>query len=320
MKTKTKVITIIGPTAVGKTKTGIELAKVLDGEVISGDSMQIYRGMDIGTAKVTKEEMEGIPHHLIDIKDPNETFSVAEFQALVTDLIEDITKRGKIPIIVGGTGLYIQSVLFDYNFSDTASNKQYREQMEKRISEEGIDAVYKELEKVDPDSARKIHPNNTRRVIRALEVYHETGLTLTEYQDKQLLESPYHYIIIGLTMERTLLYDRINKRVDQMIDQGLIAEVKKLYDANFRNCQSTQAIGYKEIYDYFDGRIPLEESIELLKRNSRRYAKRQLTWFRNKMNVSWFDMSSAVSSSEKFQEKIQEILSEIAGKLQLRAK
>ncbi|WP_458413823.1 tRNA (adenosine(37)-N6)-dimethylallyltransferase MiaA [Schinkia sp. CFF1] len=314
------VIAIIGPTAVGKTKMSIELAHALDGEIISGDSMQIYRGMDIGTAKVTKTEMQGIPHYLIDIKDPREDFSVAEFQGLAMELIEEISQRGKVPIIAGGTGLYIQAVLFNYNFSVAESNPEYRLFLEKRIEAEGIEGVYHELTLIDPESCERIHPNNVRRVIRALEVYHETGLTMSEYLKEQESDSPYDHQIIGLTMERELLYERINKRVDMMVENGLLEEVQKLYNAGIKDCQSIQAIGYKEIYDYFSGKTTKEESIELLKRNSRRYAKRQLTWFRNKMDVAWFDMSEAVGSAQMFEQKKKEILDLVAGKLRLKAK
>ncbi|HHW38960.1 MAG TPA: tRNA (adenosine(37)-N6)-dimethylallyltransferase MiaA [Bacillales bacterium] len=317
---KKKVIAIIGPTAVGKTKTSIELAKALDGEIISGDSMQIYRGMDIGTAKVTEEEKQGIPHYLIDIKDPVEEFSVAEFQGLAATLIAEISSRGNTPIIVGGTGLYIQSILYNYNFSVAESNPEYRLFLEKRIEIEGIDGVYNELRMIDPKSCDRIHPNNVRRVIRALEVYHKTGLTMTEYLQEQESEPLYDHQIIGLTMERSLLYERINKRVDRMVNHGLIEEVRALYEAGIKDCQSIQAIGYKELYDYFNGKVSKKEAIELLKRNSRRYAKRQLTWFRNKMDVEWFDMSEAVLDATIFEQKIQEILNLVAGKLQFKAK
>lgn len=317
---KKKVIAIIGPTAVGKTKLSIELAKSLDGEIISGDSMQIYRGMDIGTAKVTKAEMQGIPHYLIDIKDPAEDFSVAEFHASAGELIDEISERGKVPIIAGGTGLYIQSVLYNYNFSAAESNPEYRLFLEKRVEAEGIDNIYKELMMIDPESSERIHPNNIRRVIRALEVYHETGLTMTEYLKEQEREAPFNHLIIGLTMERELLYDRINKRVNMMMSQGLLDEVKSLYEAGIKDCQSIQAIGYKELYDYFAGKVTIEEAVELLKRNSRRYAKRQLTWFRNKMDVEWFDMTNAVADPMIFEGKIEEILKLVAGKLQLKAK
>lgn len=309
---------LIGPTAVGKTKLSIELAKKYNGEIISGDSMQIYKEMDIGTAKITNSEMEGIPHHLIDIKEPDEGFSVAEFQELVRGEISEITARGKLPIIVGGTGLYIQSVIYDYQFSDAPSDESVRKELEARAAIEGNESLHLELRQVDPISADKIHPNNIRRVIRALEVYHCTGKTISEYQDKQDPELMYETVIIGLTMEREILYERINKRVDLMIEEGLLSEVEKLYNRGLKDCQSIQAIGYKEIYEFFENRITLERAIEQLKQNSRRYAKRQLTWFRNKMNVNWFDMSEAADSSN-FQKKLAEISAHIEGKLQIKS-
>ncbi|WP_240482285.1 tRNA (adenosine(37)-N6)-dimethylallyltransferase MiaA [Fictibacillus enclensis] len=300
---KERLIVIVGPTAVGKTKTGIELAKALNGEVISGDSMQIYRGMDIGTAKISKDEMEGIPHHLIDIKDPCDSFSAAEFQDRAKTCITDINKRGKLPIIVGGTGLYIRSVTHKYMFSTASGDEHYREKLEDLHSEKGADWLYAILQEKDPESATRIHPNNVRRVIRALEIYHVTGKTMTETlkEQEQSQESPYDLRLIGLSMERSLLYKRINERVDQMMSQGLLAEAERLYREGVRDCQSVQAIGYKEIYEYLDGRMTLEEAVELLKRNSRRYAKRQYTWFRNQMDVQWFDMS-ALNFYEKFNE------------------
>ncbi|RXY99194.1 tRNA (adenosine(37)-N6)-dimethylallyltransferase MiaA [Fictibacillus sp. S7] len=300
---KERLIVIVGPTAVGKTKTGIELAKALNGEVISGDSMQIYRGMDIGTAKISKDEMEGIPHHLIDIKDPCDSFSAAEFQDRAKTCITDINKRGKLPIIVGGTGLYIRSVTHKYMFSTASGDEHYRKKLEDLHSEKGADWLYAILQEKDPESATRIHPNNVRRVIRALEIYHVTGKTMTETlkEQEQSQESPYDLRLIGLSMERSLLYKRINERVDQMMSQGLLAEAERLYREGVRDCQSVQAIGYKEIYEYLDGRMTLEEAVELLKRNSRRYAKRQYTWFRNQMDVQWFDMS-ALNFYEKFNE------------------
>lgn len=318
LKNKEKLVVLIGPTAVGKTRLSIELAKKYNGEIISGDSMQIYKEMDIGTAKIKHHEMEGIPHHLIDIKEPDEGFSVAEFQELVREKISEITVRGKLPIIVGGTGLYIQSVIYDYQFSDAPSDEAIRKELEKRAALEGNEKLHFELQQVDPRSAEKIHPNNIRRVIRALEVYHFTGKTISEYQDKQDPELIYETVIIGLTMDREILYERINKRVDLMIDEGLLSEVEKFYNRGLNDCQSIQAIGYKELYEYFDTHMTLEEAIEQLKQNSRRYAKRQLTWFRNKMNVSWFDMSEAADSSI-FQKKLAEISAHIEGKLQIKS-
>lgn len=318
LSNKEKLAVLIGPTAVGKTKLSIELAKRLNGKIISGDSMQIYRGMDIGTAKIKKEEMEGIPHYLIDIKDPDESFSVAEFQELVREKISEISSRGSLPMIVGGTGLYIQSVIYDYQFSDAPSDDEFRKKLEQKAAIKGNDALFQELKKIDPVSAEKIHPNNIRRVIRALEIYYCTGKTMSEYQRKQDPKILYQTAIVGLTMERDQLYDRINKRVDMMIAEGLVEEAERFFRAGLRNCQSIQAIGYKELYDYFDGRISLEEAVENLKQNSRRYAKRQLTWFRNKMNVEWFDMTG-VDDSTKLAKKIDEISDYIEGKLKIKS-
>jgi tRNA dimethylallyltransferase len=315
LDSKQKLLVIIGPTAVGKTKLSIEMAKRYNGEIISGDSMQIYRGMDIGTAKITKDEMDGIPHHLIDIKEPDENFSVAEFQLLVRAKIDEIAKKGKLPIIAGGTGLYIQSVIYDYQFSDVPGDESYRLMLEERVKEIGNDALYKELLGVDPESASQIHPNNVRRVIRALEIFHLTGKTMQEYQSTQQPDLLYNTAIVGLTMEREKLYARINDRVDIMMEEGLIEEVNGLYQQGLRDCQSIQAIGYKEIFAYFDGKVTLDEAIANLKQNSRRYAKRQLTWFRNKMEVAWFDMTDV----ENISKKIKEISHCVEGKLKVKS-
>ncbi|CAG9621821.1 tRNA (adenosine(37)-N6)-dimethylallyltransferase MiaA [Sutcliffiella rhizosphaerae] len=314
MGKKQKIIVIIGPTAVGKTKTSVELAKSLNGEIISGDSMQIYKEMNIGTAKVKPEEMQGVPHYLIDIKDPTESYSVAEFQHDVRERISLIANKGAIPIIVGGTGLYIQSVLYDYQFSDQGKDEEIRQRLEKKANEFGANALFEELKKIDPKSAEQIHPNNIRRVVRALEIYYSTGKTMSEYQETQLPELLYDVALIGLTMDRDYLYSRINQRVDLMLEAGLIEEVSNLFQKGIRNCQSIQAIGYKEIYAFFDGKRTKDEAINDLKQNSRRYAKRQLTWFRNKMNVTWFDMTEA-----DFDQKLTEIFTFVAGKLQLEA-
>ncbi|WHY79463.1 tRNA (adenosine(37)-N6)-dimethylallyltransferase MiaA [Neobacillus sp. WH10] len=315
MDSKQKLLVIIGPTAVGKTKLSIEMAKLYNGEIISGDSMQIYRGMDIGTAKITMNEMEGIPHYLIDIKEPSENFSVAEFQHLVRERISEIAKKGKLPIIVGGTGLYIQSVIYDYQFSDVPGDESFRLKLEERAKEIGNETLYKELIAVDKESAAQIHPNNVRRVIRALEIYHLTGKTMKEFQSTQQRDLLYNTALVGLTMERENLYNRINTRVDLMMNEGLLAEVENLYQQGLRDCQSIQAIGYKEIYGYLDGRVKLEEAVENLKQNSRRYAKRQLTWFRNKMDVQWFDMTDV----NNFSKKIAEISHYVEGKLQVKS-
>lgn len=310
---KERLIVIIGPTGVGKTKLSIELAKRFSCEIISGDSMQVYKTMDIGTAKITKEEMNGVPHHLINIKEPTESFSVAEFQQLVRNKITEITNKGKIPMIVGGTGLYIQSVLYDYQFPQAPSDEQFRQQMENTVVEKGKDWLYKQLAQKDPESAKRIHPNNIRRVIRALEVFHCTGKTMSEYEKADKPSLLYETALIGLTMEREQLYERINNRVDEMITNGLVEEVKRLYDQSIRDCQSIQAIGYKELYRYFDGEWTLEKAIEQLKQNSRRYAKRQYTWFRNKMDVQWYDVSK-LQTNEKI---IEETSRYIEGKLKI---
>ncbi|OZI11472.1 tRNA (adenosine(37)-N6)-dimethylallyltransferase MiaA [Bacillaceae bacterium SAS-127] len=314
MQHREKLIVLIGPTAVGKTALSIELAHRFNGEIISGDSMQIYRGMDIGTAKIKEAEMEGIPHHLLNIKDPDESFSTAEFQTIVREKITDISSTGKLSMIVGGTGLYIQSVIYDYHFSDRGKDDQFRLDLEKEVDSRGKQALYEELVSVDPEAANHIHPNNVRRVIRALEIYRTTGKKMSEYQAEQQPDLLYDTVIIGLTMDRALLYERINDRIDQMMDEGLLEEVKGLWDKGIREGQAVQAIGYKELFSYFRNEVTLEEAVEQLKQNSRRYAKRQLTWFRNKMNVHWFDLSEEESRSKK----INEISDFIAGKLHLK--
>lgn len=287
-----KVVAIVGPTAVGKTSLSIELAKTFSAEVISGDSMQVYRCMDIGTGKATAEEIGDIPHYMLDIKDPDENFSVAEFKEHVQGHIDDISKRGKLPIIVGGTGLYIQSVLYDYDFTERKRDTELTKRLERFVHDNGVTALYEKLQQIDPEQAGKIHPNNYRRVIRALEVYETTGLTMSEYHAQQQTEPLYDYLIIGLEMDRAVLYEKISERVDEMIDEGLIDEVKHLYEAGLENSQAMKAIGYKEIIPYLTGELSKEESIQLLKRNTRRYAKRQFTWFKNKMNVEWFDITN----------------------------
>ncbi|WLR43466.1 tRNA (adenosine(37)-N6)-dimethylallyltransferase MiaA [Bacillus carboniphilus] len=310
---KQKLVVIIGPTAVGKTSLSIQLAKHFHGEIISGDSMQIYKKMNIGTAKIKPTEMEGVPHHLIDIKEPDESFSVAEFQKETRSLIEDISAKGHLPMIVGGTGLYIQSVVYDYQFSSAPSDKKYREDLENRATEEGNNTLYEELKQIDPIAASNIHVNNLRRIIRGLEIYHCTGLTMTDYIKSQDQELLYDVTIIGLTMERESLYKRIDCRVDLMMRDGLLEEVESLYKDGYQECQSMKAIGYKEFFPFFSGESSLDEVIEELKRNSRRYAKRQLTWFRNKMPVTWFDMTPPINQVEKQ----KEIFRYLAGELNL---
>ncbi|MCL1991157.1 MAG: tRNA (adenosine(37)-N6)-dimethylallyltransferase MiaA [Defluviitaleaceae bacterium] len=278
-----KVIAIVGPTAVGKTKLSIELATRLNGEIISGDAMQIYLGLDIGTAKIKPEEMAGIPHHLLNEKKPDEQYSVAEFQKTVRAKIDEIHTRGKLPIIVGGTGLYVKAVLYDYAFSNKKTP--HLSQYEAWTNE----ALHAKLTTIDPRSAKELHPNNRRRIIRALTIYDETKQTKSDMIQKQAKKCVYDVTLIGLTDERAKLYQRINERVDQMVAHGLVEEVQKLHESGIKkDAQAIQAIGYKEIYAYLAGEIELPTAIELVKRNSRRLAKRQYTWFKNQLDVTWF--------------------------------
>lgn len=305
---KPTIVCVVGPTAVGKTALSIEIAQHFNGEVISGDSMQVYRGMDIATAKVTQDEQQNIPHHLLDILEPDESFSVFEFKTRVTELIADITGRGRLPIIAGGTGMYLDSIIRDYALSEEKRDPEYERKIEADIEKLGIDAVYDRLVAVDPEQAKKTHKNNVRRVIRALEVYERTGQTMTDYQLKQQEASPYNVILIGLDMDRTLLYERINARVDHMVEQGLFEEARHFYDLGLKEASSMRAIGYKELIPYFEGQCTKKEAIDLLKRNSRRYAKRQLTWFRNKMDVKWYPVTLETKN-----EVFQKILKDLAG-------
>ncbi|WP_404466509.1 tRNA (adenosine(37)-N6)-dimethylallyltransferase MiaA [Planococcus rifietoensis] len=287
-----EVIAIVGPTASGKTALSIELAKRLNGEIINGDSMQVYQGMDIGTAKIRPEEMDGIPHHLLDIRDPDESFSVAEYQSLVREKIAEIQQRGKLPIIVGGTGLYVQSVLFDYRFSKQQVDEELRQTLNAELERLGPGAMHSKLMELDPEI--DIHPNNTRRVLRALEIL----LSGEEKEDGSLARTPmYDELIIGLDVPRAKLYERIDSRVDGMMESGLLDEVRRLHDSGLRDVQSIKAIGYKELYAYFDGMYSLEEAVAKLKRNSRQYAKRQFTYFRNKMPILWLDATVDVENN-----------------------
>lgn len=283
-----KVIAIVGPTAVGKTSLSIDLAKRFNGEIISGDSMQVYRGLDIGTAKVTAEEMDGIPHHLIDVRDVDERYSAADFQKAARQKIQEISQRGKLPIIVGGTGLYIQSLLWDFKLGSEGEleDDSLRKKYEAFAEEKGNRALWEKLQTVDSLAAEKIHYNNRKKMIRALEVFQLTGHSILEpkEQPKKLYES----FLIGLNTDRAVLYDRINQRVDLMVKQGLLDEAKKL--AEMPEAQAAQGIGYKELFPYFSGGSSLESALEEVKLHSRRYAKRQLTWFRNRMSVHWYDL------------------------------
>ncbi|AXH98777.1 tRNA (adenosine(37)-N6)-dimethylallyltransferase MiaA [Sporosarcina sp. PTS2304] len=287
MNASINVIAVVGPTASGKTALSIALARALNGEIINGDAMQVYKELDIGTAKIQASEMEGVPHHFFDVKEPTEQFSVAEYQQAVRWWIEDIQSRGKMPIIVGGSGMYIQAVLFDYRFTEQAGDPNVRAKLEEELEEFGAEKLYTRLEKLDPKSAQSIHPNNHRRLVRALEILEVTGRTKQDHEQQQGNQSMFRELIIGLDVPRELLYERIDQRVDMMVDAGLFQEVESLWKKGIRETQSVQAIGYKELITYFNEQITKEQAIEAVKKNTRNYAKRQLTYFRNKLPVQW---------------------------------
>lgn len=295
-----KVIVVIGPTSVGKTKMGVALAKKLNGEVISGDSMQVYRQMDIGTAKVTIEEMEGVTHHCIDILDPKDQYSVHDFQQTVRKQITEITNRGHVPIIVGGTGLYIKAALYDYTFSEMENN---HDEINKKYKDYTNEQLYAHLKQIDEESAKILHFNNRRRVLRAIEIYEQTGQKKSEMINEQEHICLYDAYFVGLTLPRELLYERINLRVDLMMKNGLQEEMESLIKQGLtRENQSMKAIGYKEWFDYFEGKCDLNEVSENIKKHSRQYAKRQYTWFKNQFDVHWYDVCL-----ENFSKTIEEV-------------
>ncbi len=308
---KPNLLVLIGPTAVGKTALSIAIAKRFNAEIISGDSMQVYRGMDIGTAKITPKEMQGIPHYLIDTHNPDEAFSVSEFQERAGGQIEAIQRNSKLPFVVGGTGLYIEALCYDFQFSEAGSDEAFRNEQTAFAACHGAKALHKKLKAIDPLLAEKLHPNDLRRVIRALEVYHMTGKTMTEHLEHQTKQPRYNLCIIGLTMDRQLLYDRIEQRIDLMVEQGLVEEVKRLLDQGYSpSLVPMQGLGYKEIIWYLRGICTLDESIRLLKRNTRRFAKRQLSWFRHMNDIHWVD----VTDSQKLNDHLETINGIIAGK------
>ncbi len=292
---KRPLIVIGGPTACGKTGFSIKLAKEIGGEIISADSMQVYRYMDIGTAKVTPEEADGVPHYLIDEFDPDEEYNVMIFQQKAKAYMEEIWAKGKIPILVGGTGFYINALLYDNDFTETENDTSYREECYKLAQEQGPEVLYERLQKVDPEYAANIHANNVKRVTRALEYHYLTGQKFSEHNAEQKeKETPYDAAVIILTMDREKLYERIELRIDLMLEQGLLEEVKGLLDRGYTpDLVSMQGIGYKEFIPYFNGECTLEEAVTQLKTNTRRFAKRQLTWFRRQIDGLWIDLSKA---------------------------
>lgn len=285
------LIVLTGPTAVGKTALSIRLAKAVGGEILSADSMQVYRGMDIGSAKIRPQEMEGVPHHLIDILDPAEEFNVVVFQKLCKQAMEGIYERGHIPILTGGTGFYIQAVLKDVDFTENQENTEYRRQLEALAEEEGSQTLHRMLAAVDPASAQAIHANNIKRVIRALEFYQMTGQPISAHNEQEAeKEAAYRSCYFVLNDDRERLYQRIEQRVDQMLAEGLVEEVQRLMNQGCRrDMVSMQGLGYKEILDYLAGEITLEEAVYRIKRDTRHFAKRQLTWFRREREVIWLN-------------------------------
>lgn len=314
MTEKRPMVILTGPTAVGKTALSIELAKKINGSIISADSMQVYRHMDIGSAKVMPEEMDGVRHYLIDEFDPDEEFHVVKFVERAKEHLEEIYAEGKIPIIAGGTGFYIQALLYNIDFTEQECDEAYRASLEQLATEKGTGYLHDMLREVDPASADAIHANNIKRVIRALEFYHLSGKRISEHNEKEReKKSPYNFAYFVLTDDRTHLYQNIDKRVDLMIEQGLVGEVQKLKDMGFhRDMVSMQGLGYKEILDYLDGKTTLEEAVYIIKRETRHFAKRQLTWFRRERDVIWFDKQTYNYQNDKILNDMIDILKEKA--------
>lgn len=309
---KQPLIILAGPTAVGKTAASIGLAKAVGGEIISADSMQVYRHMDIGSAKIMPEEMQGVPHYLIDELEPGEEFNVYRFQELAKKYMAEIYEKGKIPILVGGTGFYIQSVLYDIDFTATDSDAVYRQELEILVREKGAEYLHRMLQQVDEKSANEIHANNVKRVIRALEYYKQTGQPISKHnEEERAKESPYNFVYFVLNDKRSTVYERINKRVDLMFEAGLIEEVKHLMELGCnRDMVSMQGLGYKEVIDYLSGTLTLEETVNKIKQETRHFAKRQLTWFRREREVTWVNKDELGHQEEKILEYMLQVIRE----------
>lgn len=305
---KQPLIILTGPTAVGKTALSIRLAKAVGGEIISADSMQVYRHMDIGSAKVTAEEMDGVPHHLIDVLEPEEEFNVVVFQQLARQALKEIYSRGNIPIVAGGTGFYIQALLYDIDFRENEEGGRIRRELEALAAEKGCAHVHELLRQVDPESAEQIHPNNIKRVIRAIEYYRQTGEPISLHNRiEREKESPYNFLYYVLTTDRSLLYQRIDRRVDQMLENGLVEEVRLLKERGCHRGQtSMQGLGYKEILDYLNGCCSLDEAIYVLKRDTRHFAKRQLTWFKRERSVRFLNLPDFENDQDRILKSILE--------------
>lgn len=306
------LVILTGPTAVGKTKASIGLAKAIGGEIISADSMQVYRHMDIGSAKITEEEMQGVRHHLIDVLNPEDLFDVARFQELAIQAAKEIWQNGHIPIVTGGTGFYIQALLYDIDFSKGSEDTAYREHLTQTAASHGAAYLHEMLALVDPKSAEIIHPNNVKRVVRALEYYHQTGeMISTHNETEQQKESPYQSAYFVLNDERSKLYERIDSRVDQMLKDGLLEEVKALKKMGCtRDMVSMQGLGYKEILAYLEGECTLEEAVYTLKRDTRHFAKRQITWFKREKDVIWLNKQDYEYNEDKILDEMIRILME----------
>ena len=287
------MIILAGPTAVGKTAASIRLAKAVGGEIISADSMQVYCHMDIGSAKIRPEEMEGVPHYLVDVLEPEEDFNVVRFQQMAKAAAEEIYARGRIPIAAGGTGFYIQALLYDIDFTENDGDSSFRRKLEKTAEEKGGEYLHALLQEADPEAALQIHPHNIKRMIRALEFHHQTGGKISEHNETEReKESPYNFAYFVLTDDRSRLYDRIDRRVDLMMEEGLLDEVRFLKERGVRrDSTAMQGLGYKELYAFLDGEYPLEEAVRIIKRDTRHFAKRQLTWFKRERDVIWADKS-----------------------------
>lgn len=303
---KKDVIVIGGPTASGKTGLSVELAKRINGQIVSADSMQIYKEMDIGTAKVTKEEMQGIKHYMIDIVSPDKRYSVAEFKVDAENAIEEIIRNGYTPIVVGGTGLYINSLIYNINYQDLEFDKEYREYLEEKVQTEGLEKLYEQAKKIDEEAVAKISPNDKKRILRILEIYNQTGKTKTELERISREEPPkYNYKVYAINYERSKLYDRINLRVDKMLEEGLVQEVRNIKEKYKEFPTAMQGLGYKEVVQYLENRCTYNEMVEKIKQESRRYAKRQITWFKAIKDIVWLD------AEEGTQKNIEIILEEI---------
>lgn len=309
---KKPLVILTGPTAVGKTALSIKLAKLIDGEIISADSMQVYRRMNIGSAKITPQEMDGVPHYLIDVLEPDEEFNVVTFQQMAKKAMEKIYAENHIPVIAGGTGFYIQALLNDISFTETETDMILRKQLEAQAEKYGAVWIHDRLREVDPRAAEEIHPNNVKRVIRALEFYEETGSRISEHNEaERQKQSPYNFAYFVLNMDRQKLYERIELRIDQMLDQGLVEEVKALQaEGCHAGMVSMQGLGYKEILAYLQGKCTLEEAVYVLKRDTRHFAKRQLTWFRRERDVCWIDKEAYAHDEERMLETMVQILKE----------